>query len=87
VAEIAGKIGTCLRLDTGELRKLRCAALVHDVGKVTVPFSILAKGDQRSLSEWETYRLHPYYTQRILERVEALQDLAPAAAKNLGETR
>jgi HD-GYP domain-containing protein (c-di-GMP phosphodiesterase class II) len=80
VAEIAGKIGTCLRLDTGELRKLRCAALVHDVGKVTVPFSILAKGDQRSLSEWETYRLHPYYTQRILERVEALQDLAPAAA-------
>ena len=56
------------------------AALVHDIGKVAIPVAILAKGEHRSSSEWETYRLHPYYTQRILERVDALQDLAQAAA-------
>jgi HD-GYP domain-containing protein (c-di-GMP phosphodiesterase class II) len=80
VAEVAVGIGSCLGLETGELTRLRCAALVHDVGKVAVPVGILTKGEQRSSSEWETYHLHPYYTQRILERVDALQDLAPAAA-------
>lgn len=80
VAEVAVKIGSCLRLSAKELSKLRRTALVHDIGKVTVPIAILAKGEQRSSSEWETYRLHAYYTQRILERVAALQDLAPAAA-------
>jgi len=82
VAEVAVGIGTCLGLDPRELIKLRCAALVHDIGKVAVPVAILAKGEQRSSSEWETYRLHPYYTQRILERVEALRELAQAAASH-----
>src|SRR5260370_10312876 len=38
------------------------------------------RGDRRSASEWEYYRLHSYYTQRVLERVEPFQELAPAAA-------
>ncbi len=82
VAQVSVEIGTCLRLDRSELDSLRRAALVHDIGKVTVPISILEKGEQRSSSEWETYRLHPYYTQRVLERVDALRDLALAAASH-----
>lgn len=80
VADVAAGMGTALGLNAGEVSRLRCAALVHDVGKVAVPVDILVKGEQRSSSEWETYRLHPYYTQRILERVSALQDIAQAAA-------
>jgi HD-GYP domain-containing protein (c-di-GMP phosphodiesterase class II) len=80
VAEVAERIGNCLGLEMGELARLRCAALVHDVGKVAVPTAIVAKEWHRSSSEWETYRLHPYYTQRILERVDTLQELAQAAA-------
>src|SRR5260370_9541788 len=38
------------------------------------------RGDRRSASEWEYYRLHSYYTPRVLERVEPFQELAPAAA-------
>lgn len=80
VAGVAAGIGIALGLNASEVSRLRCAALVHDVGKVTVPIDILVKGEQRSSSEWEIYRLHPYYTQRVLERVNALQDLAQAAA-------
>src|SRR5579859_4618168 len=80
VAELAVDMGNCLGLAGDELTRLRCAALVHVIGKVAVPITILTKGEQRSESEWETYRLHPYYTQRILERVEALQGLAIAAS-------
>lgn len=80
VAEVAGRIANSLGLETGELARLRCTALVHDIGKVAIPVAIVAKGWHRSSSEWETYRLHPYYTQRILERVDTLQELAQAAA-------
>ena len=80
VAEVAERIGHSLGMQTNELTKLRRAALVHDIGKVAIPVSILTKEEQLSSSEWEILRLHPYYTQRILERVTALQDLAPAAS-------
>ncbi len=80
VAEVVTKMGKQMGLSSDELRKLRCTALVHDLGKVAVPLAILTKDEGRSPSEWEIYRLHPYYTQRILERVEAFQELAPAAA-------
>jgi HD-GYP domain-containing protein (c-di-GMP phosphodiesterase class II) len=53
---------------------------VHDIGNVAIPLHILEKGDRRSAREWEYYRLHSYYTQRVLERVDPLQELAPAAA-------
>ena len=80
VADMAVGIGNRLGLSAVEQTKLRCAALVHDVGKVAIPYGILAKGDRRSKSEWDMYYLHPYYTQRILERVSSLQDLATVAA-------
>lgn len=79
VAEVAEAIGTALGLSRQERHHLRRAGLVHDVGKVAVPFGILGKAT-RSAAEWEQYRLHPYYTQRVLERVGALRQLAPSAA-------
>jgi len=80
VAEVAVGMGSYLGLGEAEQTRLRCAALVHDIGNVAIPYRILEKGDRRSASEWEYYRLHSYYTQRVLERVEPLQELAPAAA-------
>ena len=80
VAEVAVGMGSYLGLGEAEQTRLRYAALVHDIGNVAIPLHILEKGDNRSASEWEYYRLHSYYTQRVLERVEPLQELAPAAA-------
>ena len=80
VAKVAVGVGICLGLDTNELRRLRCAALVHDIGKAAIPLDILTKGERRTSSEWDIYRLHPYYTQCILERVSAFRELAHDAA-------
>jgi HD-GYP domain-containing protein (c-di-GMP phosphodiesterase class II) len=41
-----------------------------------VPNSILDKNGKLTAQEWETVRLHPYYTQRILERIEGFKHLA-----------
>ncbi|HXR66921.1 MAG TPA: HD domain-containing phosphohydrolase, partial [Ktedonobacteraceae bacterium] len=76
------EMGTCLGWNADELATLRRTALVHDIGKVALPVGILTRRASLSEGEEETYRLHPYYTQRILERVEAFHDLASAAASH-----
>jgi HD-GYP domain-containing protein (c-di-GMP phosphodiesterase class II) len=80
VADVAVAMGSALGLGEDEQSRLRCTALVHDLGNVAIPLHILEKGDRRSASEWEYYRLHSYYTQRVLERVKPFQELAAAAA-------
>jgi HD-GYP domain-containing protein (c-di-GMP phosphodiesterase class II) len=81
VAAIANGIGLCLGLGTDELCTLRYTALVHDIGKVAIPVTTLTKREeQRSNNEREMYRLHTYYTQRILEQVADLKELALAAS-------
>lgn len=80
VAVVAVRMGIILGLQQCDLSKLRRAALVHDIGKVAIPVAVLDRGIQRSASEWEIYRLHSYYTQRILEQVNTFKELAQAAA-------
>jgi DNA-binding CsgD family transcriptional regulator len=79
--EIAGRLG----LSQFEQDRLYRAGLVHDLGKVAVPYRLLEQvGDDTSVSSdrageagfAEPVRLHPYYAQRILSRVRPLADLA-----------
>ena len=56
------------------------AALLHDIGKLSVPNSILDKPGPLDAEEWESVRLHPYYTQRILEHIRGFERLAAVAA-------
>jgi HD-GYP domain-containing protein (c-di-GMP phosphodiesterase class II) len=61
----------------GDDATLRRAALLHDLGSVSVPNGIWEKAGPLNAAEWERVRLHAYYTERVLARVPAL---APAAA-------
>jgi HD-GYP domain-containing protein (c-di-GMP phosphodiesterase class II) len=76
VAEFAVGIGRELGLDEAALVRLRRAALVHDIGKLSVPNRILDKPGPLTPREWEVVKRHPYYTYQILERVPAFDDLA-----------
>ncbi len=55
------------------------AALVHDLGRISVPNGIWDKPSRLTEGEWERVRLHPYYSERILGRVRALQPMATLA--------
>jgi HD-GYP domain-containing protein (c-di-GMP phosphodiesterase class II) len=55
---------------------IRRTALLHDIGKLSVPNKILDKNGKLTAQEWEAMRLHPYYTQRILERISGFKHLA-----------
>jgi len=82
VTELVVKVAETLGLDEAERVQLRRAALLHDLGKLSVPNSVLDKPGPLSPQEWETVRLHPYYTQRILERVTGFQALAYVASSH-----
>jgi putative nucleotidyltransferase with HDIG domain len=59
--------------------KIRIAALLHDLGKLSVPSTILDKPGRLTEWEFESIRLHPYYTQRILGKIKALEEVAMIA--------
>ena len=62
--------------------RLRRAALLHDVGKLTVPNSVLDKPGKLDADEWTIIRQHPAYTLSVLERVPAFSEFAVDAANH-----
>ena len=65
-----------------EATEVRAAGLFHDVGRVAVPNGIWEKRGALSAAERERVRLHPYYTERVLERSPALAPLALLAGSH-----
>jgi HD-GYP domain-containing protein (c-di-GMP phosphodiesterase class II) len=80
VAEAAKEIGSRLNFPREEMVELRRAALLHDLGKLSVPNSILDKPGRLTPQEWDTVRLYPYNTQRILEKVVGFKHMAFVAS-------
>jgi putative nucleotidyltransferase with HDIG domain len=80
VALLAVGIAQVLGFDAMSVRKLRRAALVHDVGKLGVSNLILDKPGKLEAAELAQMRKHPYYTRQILRRVKGFRELADIAA-------
>jgi HD-GYP domain-containing protein (c-di-GMP phosphodiesterase class II) len=80
VAELAVTIGRRLHFDEVGLKDLRRAGLLHDIGKLGVSTLILDKPDRLTERERAEIRVHPAYTQRILERVTAFAGIVEIAS-------
>jgi HD-GYP domain-containing protein (c-di-GMP phosphodiesterase class II) len=73
VAELTVRLGLALGGRGRELIHLRRGALLHDIGKMAVPDSILLKAGPLTPEEWEVMREHPDHARRMLEPVEFLR--------------
>lgn len=80
VADTSVGIANRLGLPRETIVMIRRAALLHDIGKLSIPNTILDKPGGLAPREWEIVRLHPYYTQRILEKIDGFQELAFVAS-------
>jgi HD-GYP domain-containing protein (c-di-GMP phosphodiesterase class II) len=80
VADLAVRLGDRLGVVPSRLRRLRRAALLHDVGKLGVSSAILEKPGKLDEAEWIAMRAHAAQTQAILGRIGAFSDMAPIAA-------
>ena len=79
-ALLAATAAEGLGLGEAEVTALRQAGYVHDLGRVGVSVALWDKPGPLTASEWERVRLHPYYTERVLARPQALARLAAIAA-------
>ena len=73
VAELAVQIGRAMDLPTDTLRTLARSGLLHDVGKIGMPDSILSKPSFLSPQEWIVIKRHPEVGHDILSRVPNLR--------------
>jgi diguanylate cyclase (GGDEF)-like protein len=74
VAAVAERLG----IDQRRREQLAFGSLLHDVGKVGISERILLKPAKLTQEEFSVIQLHPRIGYRLVERVPALRDIAPA---------
>ncbi|MCX7925909.1 MAG: response regulator [Fimbriimonadales bacterium] len=66
-----------LNLSAEELINIERGALLHDIGKIGVPDSILYKPGPLTPEEWEIMKQHPVIGYRMCMKIDALRPAAP----------
>ena len=79
VAEVATSLAAALSLSKDRIQLVRRAALLHDLGKLAVPNTILDKSGELSADEWDIVVQHPRLTKEILARIDSFAELAEIA--------
>ncbi len=77
VANLAATVAWQMGLREDEVRRVKGAALLHDVGKMGIADSVLSKPGELSDEERAAMRRHPEAGFAILEQIESLRDVAP----------
>ena len=79
VALFTDLIAEALALPDERRRRLKRAALLHDIGKLGVSNQILDKPGRLDEAEWAAIRHHPTLGEIILSRIEAFQEMSRIA--------
>ncbi len=78
VARYSTLLGKSIGLSGIELEKLKLAANLHDIGKVSIPNHILNKNGRLSDQEYSNIKEHSAYSGRILKVFQSLDDISDA---------
>jgi putative nucleotidyltransferase with HDIG domain len=76
VVDLALSLARRLGVEESEMEGLRRGALLHDIGKMGVPDSVLLKPDTLDEGEWEIMRRHPRHAYDLLAPIAYLRDVA-----------
>ncbi len=69
VTEMTVAMATGLGIAEADLLHIKRGALLHDIGKMGIPESILQKPDSLSPEEWVIMHLHPQYAYDLLSPI------------------
>ncbi len=78
VAFYAHRIASAMGLPHAEANSVREAALLHDIGKIGIPDTILTKPGKLSAEEFRVIQQHPAMGAGIVESIPLLSHHAPA---------
>jgi putative nucleotidyltransferase with HDIG domain len=76
------RLGREYGLSSEQMKSLEFGSLLHDIGKIGVPDSILRKPAKLTEEEWVRMREHPLHGQQILRGIEFLQGAARVVAQH-----
>ena len=77
LADYSVRLGQHMGLPAEDIKALRRAGIVHDIGKVAVPDSILLKPSRLTRNEQMILRLHPVVGERICASLKSFQLVLP----------
>lgn len=75
VSSYAVMIGKAMNLSLSEITVLEYAGLLHDIGKIEIPKTLLNKNESLTEDEQILIRQHPVYSENILEPLEDIDNL------------
>jgi putative two-component system response regulator len=67
------RLARAMGVSDGDIDHVRRGALLHDVGKMGIPDSILLKPGPLTEEEWAVMKRHPEYAYRLLSPIEYLR--------------
>ena len=82
VSDFSVAVGRQMNLSTEDLHQLRIGALLHDIGKIGIPDTILSKPGHLTVEETEKMKQHPAIGANIMKNVRLLREELPALAEH-----
>lgn len=77
VTKYSVELAIALGLEKKIIENIRLAGMLHDIGKIGIPETILNKPGRLTDAEFDVIKAHPELGVRILARVEFLEPLIP----------
>ncbi len=77
VAALSGRIARAMGLGEDKVETILRGGLLHDIGKIAIPLSILDKPGRLTEAEYADIKNHPAIGAQILEPIKAYQDILP----------
>ena len=74
VTDLTLKLARAMRIHGHQLTAIRRGALLHDIGKMGIPDSILLKEGPLTDEEWVVMRMHPGLAHNLLAPIHYLKD-------------
>ncbi|HEY2541491.1 MAG TPA: diguanylate cyclase, partial [Gaiellaceae bacterium] len=75
ISDLSLRVGSELGLGDAALKRLELGALLHDIGKIGVPGTILSKPGRLSSTERAVIEMHPVLGEKIIAPIDRLQEV------------
>src|ERR1700726_4639922 len=77
LAEYSASLGEHLKLSEDQVTALRRAGVVHDIGKIAIPDSVILKPSGLTPDEWKLMKEHPVVGERICAPLKSFRSVVP----------
>jgi cyclic di-GMP phosphodiesterase len=77
IIHLVSVFGKKLNLDKTQITALRRGGILHDIGKIAVPDSVLLKEEKLTEDDWDKIRQHPVIGEQLLSELKSMENVLP----------